>query len=106
MRPIQAIGNFAVKHPNMYAGIAGGVDGAISGAVLGGIVGGIRDDDTFWGGAGKGALIGAGAGAAIGIPRANILAKNQGKTLSELYDESFSMMDALLHGMGHDGIGL
>ena len=109
MRPMQAIGNFAVKHPNVYAGVSGSIDGAVSGALLGGIVGGIRDDETFLGGAGKGALIGAGAGAAIKIPRMHMLAKSQGRTLSGIYEESFDAMNALsgyLQGLGHDGIGI
>ena len=106
MKPIQAIGEFATKHPYAYTGIVGSTNGAATGALLGGIIGGIREDETFWGGAGKGALIGAGAGAAIRIPKTHILAKQQGKTLSGLYEESFDELNKYLRGLGHDGIGI
>ena len=110
MKPIQAMSNFAVKHPNIYAGIVGSTHGATTGALIGGVAGGIREDETFWSGAGKGALIGAGAGAIIGIPKAHMLAKSKDMTLSELYETSFDALDSLVKngfkGLGHDGIGL
>ena len=110
MKAIQAMGDFTAKHPNIYTGIVGSTNGALTGALIGGIAGNIREDETFWSGAGKGALIGAGLGTAVTIPRAHMLAKSRDMTLSELYGESFREMDLLLKNsfkeLGHDGIGL
>ena len=57
-------GGFFGGYPGTIAG--GTAGGALAGGLYGGLTGALRDDSTFWTGAGRGALTGAGIGAAGG----------------------------------------
>jgi hypothetical protein len=87
------------KHPILASASSGAFSFGTSGAIIGGIVGGIDEDETFLGGAAKGALIGAGIGAIGGVGVA--------KTMSTVYMDSGKISDfaKLMQGLGHDGLG-
>lgn len=87
------------KHPILTSASSGAFSFGTSGAIIGGIVGGIDEDETFLGGAAKGALIGAGIGAIGGVGVA--------KTMSTVYMDSGKISDfgKLMQGLGHDGLG-
>jgi len=87
------------KHPILTSMGSGAFSFGTSGAIIGGIVGGIDKDETFLGGAAKGALIGAGIGTVAGVGVA--------KTMSTIYMDSGKISDfgKLMQGLGHDGLG-
>ena len=98
-KALTGAGKALEKHPILTSMGSGAFSFGTSGAIIGGIVGGIKDDETFFEGAGKGALIGAGIGTIGGIGVV--------KAASNMYMDSGKISDLgkLMQGLGHDGLG-
>lgn len=125
---MSALGEAYEKHPYLTSEVMGVFDGIQYGAIIGGIAGGINKDETFLGGAKKGAMVGAGIGLVGGIPYSALAAKvyktdikgmgKAFKTTSRFLYNSFDDSDikamnkafkttaSHISGLGYDGIGL
>ena len=102
---MSALGEAYEKHPYLTSEVMGVFDGIQYGAIIGGIAGGINKDETFLGGAKKGAMVGAGIGLVGGIPYSTLAAKAY-KTDIKGMGKAFKAAGGFMRGMGYDGIGL